>query len=39
MDKILPELKPLILKRDGKVVVRPDSGDPIQIICGKPNFS
>ena len=30
----LPRLKPEIIKRDGKVVIRPDSGDPIKIICG-----
>lgn len=28
------ELKDDILARDGKVVFRPDSGDPAQIICG-----
>ncbi|GAB3899465.1 nicotinate phosphoribosyltransferase [Larkinella knui] len=33
----LPELKPLILAREGKVVIRPDSGDPIKIICGDPD--
>lgn len=30
----LPILKDDILKRDGKVVIRPDSGDPINILCG-----
>lgn len=25
-----------ILTRDGKVVIRPDSGDPVKIICGDP---
>lgn len=30
----LPALKDKILARDGKVVIRPDSGDPIKIICG-----
>ena len=30
----LPKLKNEILARDGKVVIRPDSGDPIDIICG-----
>jgi nicotinamide phosphoribosyltransferase len=25
------------MSRDGRVVVRPDSGDPIKIICGDPN--
>ena len=33
----LTELKELILARDGKVVIRPDSGDPVDIICGNPN--
>lgn len=32
---ILPRLKNEILARDGKVVIRPDSGDPVDIICGK----
>lgn len=31
---ILPELKDDIMKRDGKVVIRPDSGDPVAILCG-----
>lgn len=26
-----------ILRRDGKVVFRPDSGDPVKIICGDPD--
>ena len=30
----LPQLKEKILARDGKLVIRPDSGDPVQIICG-----
>jgi nicotinamide phosphoribosyltransferase len=30
----LPILKEEILQRDGKVVIRPDSGDPVKIICG-----
>ena len=28
------ELKEEILARDGKIVIRPDSGDPVDIICG-----
>lgn len=32
----LPVLKDEILARDGKLVIRPDSGDPVDIICGKP---
>lgn len=33
----VPKLKPLILARNGKVVIRPDSGDPVKIICGDPD--
>lgn len=32
--KVLPWLKPIIMNRDGKVVIRPDSGDPVDILCG-----
>lgn len=28
------QLKEEILARDGKLVIRPDSGDPVEIICG-----
>jgi nicotinamide phosphoribosyltransferase len=35
--KILPELEPHILGREGKLVIRPDSGDPVKIICGDPD--
>lgn len=31
---ILPRLKAEILARDGKLVIRPDSGNPVNIICG-----
>jgi nicotinamide phosphoribosyltransferase len=31
---ILPKLKEKILARDGKVVIRPDSGDPVKIVNG-----
>ena len=31
---ILPRLKEEIMARDGKLVIRPDSGDPADIICG-----
>lgn len=31
---ILPKLKNIILGREGRTVIRPDSGDPVQIICG-----
>lgn len=30
----LPKLKEIILARDGKLVIRPDSGDPVDILCG-----
>ena len=30
----LPALKDEIMNRDGKLVIRPDSGDPVDIICG-----
>lgn len=30
----IPALRNVILGRDGKLVVRPDSGDPVKIICG-----
>lgn len=32
-----PEVKELIMARDGKLVIRPDSGDPVDIICGVPS--
>ena len=31
---ILPKLKDKIMNRDGRVVIRPDSGDPVDILCG-----
>lgn len=34
---ILPKLKDKIMARDGKLVIRPDSGDPVKIICGDPD--
>jgi len=36
LNGVIATLKPDILARDGKVVIRPDSGDPIKIICGDP---
>lgn len=36
LTEYLPALKNEILARDGKVVIRPDSGDPADIICGNP---
>lgn len=32
--EFLPRLKDEIMSRDGKLVIRPDSGDPVDIICG-----
>lgn len=33
---LLPSLKDEILARDGKLVIRPDSGDPVKIVNGDP---
>src|SRR5688572_25081978 len=33
----LTALKDIVLQREGKVVIRPDSGDPVKIICGDPD--
>lgn len=35
----LREIKDEVLKRDGKLVIRPDSGDPADIICGTTQFT
>lgn len=35
LTKYLPKLKKEILARDGKIVIRPDSGNPVDIICGE----
>jgi nicotinamide phosphoribosyltransferase len=34
---ILPAIRERILARPGKLVVRPDSGNPADIVCGDPN--
>jgi nicotinamide phosphoribosyltransferase len=34
MTEYLPKLKDVINARNGKVVIRPDSGNPVDIICG-----
>ena len=36
---ILPQLKEEILARDGKLVIRPDSGDPVDILCGTEDYT
>jgi len=37
LTNILPSLKSQIMARNGKIVVRPDSGDPVKIVCGDPD--
>lgn len=37
MTNVLPVLKDKIMARNGKVVIRPDSGDPVKIVCGDPS--
>ena len=37
LTEYLPALKDKVLAREGKVVIRPDSGDPADIICGAPS--
>ena len=34
LSKVLPSIKDEIMQREGKFVVRGDSGDPVDIICG-----
>lgn len=34
LTEYLPQLKTAVLQREGKLVIRPDSGDPVDIICG-----
>jgi len=34
LTETLPKIKDLVMSRNGKLVVRPDSGDPVEIICG-----
>lgn len=36
--KYLPENKAAIMARNGKLVIRPDSGDPVDIICGVKHY-
>jgi len=37
--EILPALKDDIMSRDGRVVIRPDSGNPADIVCGLDKLS
>lgn len=34
LTEYLPAIKSEVLARDGKLVIRPDSGDPVDILCG-----
>lgn len=36
LTNVLPALKDEINAREGKLVLRPDSGDPVKILCGNP---
>jgi nicotinic acid phosphoribosyltransferase len=36
--KVLPALHDEIMARDGKLVIRPDSGNPVHILTGTPNM-
>jgi len=36
LTEYMPALKDEIMARNGKIVIRPDSGDPVNIICGDP---
>ena len=37
LTSFLPKLHAQVMARGGKLVIRPDSGDPVKIICGDPN--
>jgi nicotinamide phosphoribosyltransferase len=37
LTKFTVELKSKILTREGKVVFRPDTGDPVKVVCGDPD--
>lgn len=34
VEVIMPKLKDVIMAREGKLVTRPDSGDPVEVLCG-----
>lgn len=34
LTKFMPALKEQVMTREGKLVIRPDSGDPVDILCG-----
>lgn len=35
VELIVPALKDIITKRDGKLILRPDSGNPVDVLCGQ----
>ncbi len=35
VELIVPALKNIITKRDGKLILRPDSGNPVDVLCGQ----
>lgn len=37
LSDVIAPLKDVIMARDGRVVIRPDSGDPVLILCGNPD--
>lgn len=37
IENIIKPLKDKIMVREGRVVIRPDSGDPVKILCGDPD--
>jgi nicotinamide phosphoribosyltransferase len=37
LTETLPKLREKIMQRDGKLVVRPDSGDPVKVLVGDPD--
>ena len=38
LTEYLPTLKDQLMLRDGKIVIRPDSGNPVDILCGQPGL-
>lgn len=36
IEHVIPSLKDEIMSRNGRIVIRPDSGDPVQVVCGIP---
>lgn len=37
LTQFLPKLHDQVMAREGKLVIRPDSGDPVKILCGDPD--